>query len=430
MIALIITIVVFLLLILLVIWGHYFRSGQKGFTQVVKNRDETNVRLYHEHKAEIEKDRTKGAIDEESYQYLIAELEKSLLQDIEQNADEKKAQPVSGKALSIMWPVLLTLFIFVFSFGFYLKEGAYEELANPAAPVAAQDGQHHQGLTPEQEVMVRIQRLQEQLNEQPKNTELWYELGQTLVGAGDFKNALTAFDKVIEIEGEHADLLGAKAQATYYMNEQKIGPAVQTLIDRALALDPNDPSTNILLGMDSFINQKYQKAITHWQRVVDTNKENVNVLALQEAISEAKNRLSLTGDMSGQQAVAKETGEDASAGPQLTLNISLSVETTQALSKGEDKIVFVYAPPNDGRRMPLAAVKIKASDFPNTIVLNNSLAMSPQANLSSVETVHLYAVISKLGGVGIKSGDFTAQQLNVAVSTTDSIELVIDTLVP
>ena len=77
MIELIITIVVFLLLILVVVWGHFLRSNQTKLAPVENLRDETNVRLYHEHKAEIEKDYQKGNVDEENYQYLLSELEKS-----------------------------------------------------------------------------------------------------------------------------------------------------------------------------------------------------------------------------------------------------------------------------------------------------------------------------------------------------------------
>ena len=58
-------------------------------------RDETNVRLYHEHKKEIEKDFKDGGIDDENYQYLLAELDSSLLQDIE--ASETKADIAIGK---------------------------------------------------------------------------------------------------------------------------------------------------------------------------------------------------------------------------------------------------------------------------------------------------------------------------------------------
>ena len=65
----IITLVVLLLLLLAVIWGHYLRSNINTRKRQAKNvRDETNVRLYHEHKAEIEKDYAEGGIDEENYQ--------------------------------------------------------------------------------------------------------------------------------------------------------------------------------------------------------------------------------------------------------------------------------------------------------------------------------------------------------------------------
>ncbi|MFB1016178.1 MAG: cytochrome c-type biogenesis protein CcmH [Alteromonadaceae bacterium] len=425
MIELIITIVVFLLLILVVVWGHFLRSNQTKLAPVENLRDETNVRLYHEHKAEIEKDYQKGNVDEENYQYLLSELEKSLLQDIEQNSEEEqqfqKNKTLMIKPLSILWPVVISLFIFVFSFGFYLKSGGYDQI-NSQDVVANQQAQ--QTLNQEQQLKVQIQALQNKIEKNPEDADTWYELGQVLVGAGDFDNAIKAFDRVIEIEGEKADILGAKAQASYYRNGQKLDANVQRLIDRALVLDPVDPSTNILLGMHNFMNQNYQQAINYWQRVVDSGRKTVNIAALKDAIVESKNRLSLTETPSAKQDVESQQG------PQLVLNVSLSDEISEKLREGEDKIVFVYAVPVNGTRMPVAAVKIKASDLPTTIILNNARAMSPQATLSSVDEVNIYAVVSKTGGVGIKSGDFKAEKTAVNVNTTKPISLVIDIIVP
>ncbi|MFQ3288949.1 MAG: cytochrome c-type biogenesis protein CcmH [Alteromonadaceae bacterium] len=425
MIELIITIVVFLLLILVVVWGHFLRSNQTKLAPVENLRDETNVRLYHEHKAEIEKDYQKGNVDEENYQYLLSELEKSLLQDIEQNSEEEqqfqKNKTLMIKPLSILWPVVISLFIFVFSFGFYLKSGGYDQI-NSQDVVANQQAQ--QTLNQEQQLKVQIQALQNKIEKNPEYADTWYELGQVLVGAGDFDNAIKAFDRVIEIEGEKADILGAKAQASYYRNGQKLDANVQRLIDRALVLDPVDPSTNILLGMHNFMNQNYQQAINYWQRVVDSGRKTVNIAALKDAIVESKNRLSLTETPSAKQDVESQQG------PQLVLNVSLSDEISEKLREGEDKIVFVYAVPVNGTRMPVAAVKIKASDLPTTIILNNARAMSPQATLSSVDEVNIYAVVSKTGGVGIKSGDFKAEKTAVNVNTTKPISLVIDIIVP
>tara|TARA_B110000114_G_scaffold35332_1_gene36669 strand:+ start:11 stop:1288 length:1278 start_codon:yes stop_codon:yes gene_type:complete len=425
MIELIITIVVFLLLILAVIWGHFLRSNQTKLAPVENLRDETNVRLYHEHKAEIEKDYQKGNVDEENYQYLLSELEKGLLQDIEQNSDEEqqfqKNKTLTTKPLSMLWPVVISFFVFAFSFALYLQFGSYERVSTEQLVV---NDQAQQALNQEQQLKMQIEGLKNKIESNPENADTWYELGQVLVGAGDFDNAIKAFDRVIEIEGEQADILGAKAQANYYRNGQKIDENVQQLIDRALVLDPIDPSTNILLGMHNFMKQNYQQAITYWQLVVDSGRQTVNIAALKDAIVESKNRLSST------KVPLVSQDDESQQGPQLVLNVSLSEEISEKLNEGEDKIVFVYAVPVNGSRMPVAAVKIKASDLPTTIILNNARAMSPQATLSSVEAVNIYAVVSKTGGVGIKSGDFKAEKTDVNVNTIEPIALVVDIIVP
>ncbi|MEY8213250.1 MAG: c-type cytochrome biogenesis protein CcmI, partial [Colwellia sp.] len=256
----------------------------------------------------------------------------------------------------------------------------------------------------------------------PDDAKTWYNLGQTLVSAGGFDLAIDAFEHVIRIEGEHADLLGAIAQASYYRNNQQIDAQVQTLIDRALALDSSDPSTNILLGMHNFMAGQYKAAIHYWQVVISDNRPNINVAALQDAINEANNRLNVPSE--NEPLNRTEIKE-----PQLEVHISLSTEITEQLANSEDKVVFVYAIPTNGQRMPLAALKLMASDLPKTVTLNNSNAMSAQNNLSSVTKVHLYAIVSQQGGAGIKPGDFKAEIYNVAVDTKDKVFLVIDSLV-
>lgn len=422
MIELLIITVIFVLLILIVIWTPFLRQNsavQKAQEQAeLKSRDETNVALYHEHKAEIERDYEQGAIDQENYEYLIAELEKSLVQHIEgnQNADEEFDR--RREHFSVIWPSLITVFVLVFSIGVYMQTGFYEKISQqPQAQV--QSGGHEQ-LDDGQQMIVRVQKLQMITENDPQNSEAWYDLGLAYVGVGEFDLALNAFDKVLEIEGDVADVYGAKAQASYYQAEQQITPEVQQNVDKALALDPLDPSTNILLGMHNFVNQNYQSAISYWEKVLESGRETINVAALTEAVAEAKNRLTLTGN-------APESV--AMSGPQLNVNVSLSEEIYNELALGDDKTVFIYATPVDGSRMPVAAIKLNASDLPMDVVLNDARAMTPQAKLSDHQEVHLYAIVSKDGSAGIKAGDFKAEQLGVSVSSSETVNLVVDHLV-
>jgi len=427
---------VFIVILLLVIWRPFLKQekNQKNAELVAttqKNvREQTNIDLYHEHKAEIEKDFNDGAIDEENYQYLLIELDNSLLQDIE-SSKQNAILPNTEKPFSVIWPVTLSFFIVAFSVALYLKQGTLGVLMTE--PTASRDNQQEQMSAEQQEqnrqaqMLAYVEKMQQHLEENPDDSEAWYNLGQTFVGAGEFDFAIAAFKQVIRIEGEHADLIGAIAQASYYRNNQQIDVQVQTLIDKALALDINDPSTNILLGMHNFSAQEYQQAIGYWQRIIDANKPNVNIAALQEAIVEAKNRLGIS---SSEQALSQATvSPQAIAGPQLKLNISLSASVAEKLAQGEDKTVFVYAIPTDGQRMPLAALKLVASDLPKVVILSDSNAMSAQSNLSSVSKVHIYAIVSKQGGAGIKSGDFKAEVNNISVEKTETINLIIDSFV-
>lgn len=420
--------VVFIVLLLSAIWRPYLQQNKSQQSADIvattqKNvRVQTNINLYHEHKAEIEKDFSDGGIDEENYQYLLAELDNSLLQDIE-SAEQGVTTPKISKGFSLIWPIGLSLFIVVFSTALYLQQGALANLSsNPLASHESQQSMPvaQQEQARQQQMLDYINQAQQHLEKSPEDSEAWYNLGQTYVGAGEFDHAIASFEQVIRIEGEHADLLGAIAQASYYKNDQQIDANVQGLIDRALALDINDPSTNILLGMHNFMAHEYQQAIGYWQRIIDANRQGVNTAAIQEAVNEAKSRLSLPIENS-------QTAEIS--GPSLRISVSLSAEVEQTLAQGEDKVVFVYAIPTNGQRMPLAAIKLKASDLPKEIILNNSQAMSPQSNLSSVEQVHIFAIVSKQGGVGIKSGDFKGESNNIAVDSKDLINIVINDLV-
>jgi cytochrome c-type biogenesis protein CcmH len=340
-----------------------------------------------------------------------------------ENQDLENNTPQEIKVLGIVWPVGLSLFILAFSFYLYAEIGTYEKLTTmvPQAPM-------QQSASSEQQTVNELKRLMEITKAEPENSDAWYSLGQSLVNVGEFDGALKAYDQVLGIEGPQADIFGAKAQAVYYKNEQKIDSTVQGFIDQALTIDPNDPSTNILLGMHNFIAGNFKVAISHWQRVVDSDKKNVNKQALLEVIEEAKTRLA-NPDSTG---VKLSETDESTTGPQLTVSVSLSDEILAKLSQEDDRTVFIYAIPADTSRgrMPLAAVKLLASDLPITIILNDSRAMTPQAKLSDVDTVHIYAVVSALGGAGIKSGDFKAELNDVAISTTEPLNLVVSSIVP
>ena len=170
----VITLVVLLLLVLVIVWLHFFRQQQvDGFDQNV--RDDTNVKLYHEHKAEIEADFAQGKIDQENYDYLTQELDQSLLQDVQENQQHEEV--FEQKSLSIIWPVSISLFVLIFSFALYDKIGAFEQLSQPQQ-ISQQDQFAQEEAARQQETLSRVADLREQISQIPNNADTWYSLGQ------------------------------------------------------------------------------------------------------------------------------------------------------------------------------------------------------------------------------------------------------------
>jgi cytochrome c-type biogenesis protein CcmH len=408
-----------LIFALLIVWVSFIR-GKKTEQHALENiRKETNVSLYHEHLTELDRDLAEGSIQQQSYQQLKMELDKTLLQDVQNSvtASQKSTQ------LSVAWPLLISVFIISLSSYFYLNLGTYQYLDEH---VSAEAVDPHANLDMNQQALFRVQQLQQKVTTEPTNSQAWFSLGQAFISVGQFDDAVAAFDQVISLIGEYAELIGPKAQALYYKNNEQINDEIQTLIDKALALDPIDASTNILLGMNYYAHSEFSLAIEHWQKVLDSGRSGINIQALTGAVTEAQRQLDVSNEMSNGNP---STEQKVNKGPKLTIEVSLSEAIFNTLSAGEDKIVFVYATAATGPRMPLAAVKIFASELPMTITLDDSLAMSPQMKLSSVDKVNIYAVVSIQGNVGIKVGDFKAEQLNVSAKHQENIKLTIDTVV-
>tara|TARA_R110002167_G_scaffold100509_5_gene262325 strand:- start:5461 stop:6723 length:1263 start_codon:yes stop_codon:yes gene_type:complete len=413
-------ILLLIVIALLIVWRIFTAANNAIGAENGNIRQETNVTLYHEHLSQLEHDLAEGSIEQDSFLQLKAELDKTLLQDA--NSSENNITEQQQK--SWLWPVGIAFAIVSLSFYSYMILGAYPQLNSPAA---LNESDAHSELSPEQMLAYRLQQLQQEIANDPTNSQALFSLGQAYISVGEFDNAIEAFDGVITQVGEHAELLGPKAQAMYYKNNQVINDDIQLVIDKALALDSLDASTNILLGMDSFSNRDFAKAVQYWETVLNSDRPGISKQALIGAVEEAKNQLRMSSDGGALTETAQEVDPTL---PRLNVNVSLASNVQKALMNSEDKTVFIYAIAADGPRMPLAAVKIKASDLPLSIVLDDKQAMTPQMRLSSVDKVHIYAVVSMQGNVGIKPGDFKVEVLDIDVMEKSPINMQISAQVP
>ncbi|WP_371376312.1 c-type cytochrome biogenesis protein CcmI [Thalassotalea aquiviva] len=426
---------VLLLVALYIVWRHFFKAQLAQVSQD-DTRGQTNKDLYHEHLSELEKDLAEGGIDQESFGYLKEELDRSLLIDM---AATEKEQQTSDKKTSSWWPIVISVFIIGFSGLFYANYGAYQELAshnNASTSGHANVNQEDEA----QRIISQLQTLHQEVQSNPQNSQAWFQLGRLLNSVGEFNSAYVAFAKVNEIEGVQSEILALQAQARYYQAEQKMTPEVKTLLDQAFAINPHEPSALMLLGMDHYLGKRYSQAADSWQKIVDAGLAGSNQQAILTAIQEARTK-AINATLSPEQSATNDAGANVASNatsspaeqtgnskPSLNITVSLADHIVDKLSNGEDQTVFIYAINANGPRMPLAAVKVQASDLPINVTLDNSRAMSPQFNLSSAQHVNILAVVSFTGRPGIQPGDFKGELENIETGYAQPLNLVIDTV--
>ncbi len=202
-----------------------------------------------------------------------------------------------------------------------------------------------------------------------------------------------------------------------------MSPEIQALIDQSLALDPKDPSTLLLVGMDAFFTAEYQKAIDAWQTILATDRNDIDRTALINAIETAKMKMMSETGMMPTDSVHQGV---ATTAPTVTVQVSVSPEL--AAKVNETDMLFIFARATEGPKVPLAATKLSAKTLPVTITLDDSTNMGGDVKLSSAKQVEVIAVLSKHGSVKPQTGDIKGTLASVDVGG-ESVNLVLDTLV-
>lgn len=410
-----ILIALILLISLTLIWFPHFRQQKLNNAEEEGVRNQANLELFNDRLANLEKELNDKLLDQREFDALKKELEISLLQDIKQGEDESLTK--AAKPKSMLMPSVMSIIMIAISAYAYQYLGAYQELQLIQNQRIAGNNPHA-GMSKEELIGQEITMFEQQVQSSPDNSQAWFNLGHAYISAARYDDAMRAFDNVMELVGPQAELLGPKATALYYKNNQQITPDVQTLIDQALTLDPKDPSTLLLVGMNAFFNGQYTKAISAWETILSGDRPDIDRQAVMNAIDTAKMKLESTAALSPQKA------DKNNSNSQVTLNVSVAPELKDKVATSD--VLFVFARATDGSRMPLAATKISANTLPAKVILDNSTNMGSM-KLSDAKNVEIIAVLSKHGSVRPQAGDLQGFIESLAVG--NSADLVLNNLV-
>lgn len=382
----------------------------KAKSESVFERSDVNVELYREHKSELDSGLAAGRIESKEYDVLLRELDLSLLAEESAGSVSNAGDSRSGRLLLLC---LLPLLV-VFSVFWYLQYGAAQdvEISQLATEkylmemtaIRGDDSQRQSAIKQLADMPQKLQaKLQARLASRPDNTQYWYLSARTFMEQGDYQNAQDAYQQILQREADNTQIKAELAQARFLAAGNKIDPLIDSLVDQVLAVDAVNPTALGLAGISAFESKSYVQAIDYWRRAVDVmGAQAPGAQALSAGIARAQQ---LLGESSSQEGAADNVVEVSDDAPSITIDVSVA----STVVARPDQVVFVYARAWQGGKMPLAIAKLKVSDLPKTVVLDESMAMAAGMGLSSAEQLQLVARISESGGVVPVPGDWQAQ---------------------
>lgn len=400
------------LFILLPLW-RFTQSDESSRAR----RERVNLLIFKERVAELEAEVAAGNLEQENFEELQRELQRSLLSDVQPQAEAQKdvtQASSSWRSASRLVPLCLLIVIIPLSITLYRTWGFQDELA-----LGQIFERTRESVDNPQEARDLVFSLGAIIEEDRENGWAWYFMAQNLVNLAQFPQASMALERAGEYLEEPQDrvvVLSQYAFLEYMLAEQQLTEKVQGIIDQTQRLDPNQLLILQILGMDAEQRADYQSAITYWRRMLQLTPPGEEAQLLQGMIANAQQQMTAADR---QDAVAGD-------GPRIDVEVSIA----PGLDLDPNTRVFVSALELNGRGQPLAAEVLTVGDLPTTVSLDNSDAVGP-FNISSAEMIYIVATVSSSGSANVQSGDYQNRTEGFAHSNQNAIiRLEISDVVP
>lgn len=383
------------------------------------SRSVLNIEVFKDQINELDADLQIGQISQEQYDQAKADLERSLLENVDDTADnvpvtDAAVNAVVGKASA--WVLIMA--VPLVSVLLYSLLGGGKDAFNPeqAQPQVAAEG--HNGAQIEQ----MVESLKLRLAENPNDAEGWAMLGRSYYYLNRFTEANQAYAKAVELTAENPnpDYLADYADTLALVNDRNILGKPMEAVQWALKINPDHPKSLWLAGTGAFESKDYAAARDYWSRLLRLLPPgSQNAQMVQANLEEVAQML---GESGAQASADGAVGEARVSG-----HVSLAEGLRSKVSP--DDVVFVYARAAEGPRMPLAIIRKQVKDLPIDFELDDSMAMNPTMKLSAFDKVVIGARVSKTGNAMPQAGDLEGSSQPVSAFGSTGLSIEIDSVV-
>lgn len=320
-------------------------------------------------------------------------------------------------------PAVATIIVFTVA----VSAALYDAVGSPGVPSGRSGGE--ESLPDMQE---SVNALERRLAANPDDVAGWKMLGRTQMTLGNFGGAAEAYEEAMALEdGKVAQTMVDLAVAIMNRDQAPTSGRTASLIESALALEPNNPAALFYSGLAAADSGDTATAADRWEILLGLNPpENIRGI-LEQRIAEWRGEAPpavmspmMPGAASAESAAANGSADEDAV---VSARISLSDEAMAAISS--DANVFIIARDPAAPSPPIAVTRRRLSELPALVSLSDAQSMVQGRNLSAFAEIELLARVSLSGGPAAASGDWFGSLL-VRPAENNSVLLTIDQQVP
>lgn len=363
---------------------------------------EANLEIYREQLADLERDRADGSLAEVDFLAARGELQRRLLDEVQPDSGVRLKRGGRGAAYVLLLALPL------------LSVAGYLILGRPQAL----DPASTQPRMSEQQIDSMLVQLEQKLKAKPDDHKGWVMLARSYKVLGRFAEAAQAYSHGGPLLEGDAALLADYAEVLAQANRKFDGKPME-LIAAALKIDPAEPQALFLAGAAASERRDFAAVVDYWGRLLpQLEAGSEEAKSLGDAVDKA--RAIVEGKVG--------TAEPAALAPE-TVSGEVALSGKVAAQAKPDDLLFVFARPDEGSRMPLAVVRAKVADLPLQFSFDDSMALSGGQKISDLGTISIEARVAKAGKAQSSSGDLFGIVKGVKPGTR-GVKVVIDQVQP
>lgn len=260
-----------------------------------------------------------------------------------------------------------------------------------------------------------VQGLADRLATNPDDLAGWKMLGRSYLQLRRFPEAITAFERAVEMEsGRDGQTLADLGEAILMNDGNSLGGRAGELFESAIAVSPNNQKALFYAGMAAIERGDPELGADRWETLLATSPPAEIQDILRQRIAELRGE-----PPPAPPAPAVATG----AGPVVAVNVQLG--DSAAASVRPDATVFVIVRDPAQPSPPIAAVRRKVSELPVIVPLSDSDAMIPGRVPSAFPQLEIVARVSVSGQPVAQPGDWFGSEV-IATGENRESSIVID----